>query len=87
MKYFYNVYIFTETFQSAMPLCPSCFFLPMGPLHIFSDAKYISLCGTRMEHHRHFFLDYPQNHYFNLGLGFGPNMWQILHRKEKGYYT
>ena len=37
-----------------------------------SDAKYtyIYLCGTRMEHHIHFFLYYPQNH--SVRLGFGP---------------
>jgi len=38
-------------------------FCPKVPQHIFSDAKYIQLCGTRMEHHLHFFLHSPQDHY------------------------
>ena len=28
MEYFGNFYVFNEIFQNAMPLCPTCFFLP-----------------------------------------------------------
>ena len=41
MKYFSNGYVFYEIFQSAMPLCPTDFFLLHGPLRIFSDPNYI----------------------------------------------
>ena len=72
--------MFTYLLKHFKAQCHYVHLVSFGPwghctyLVMLNTYHYVSLCGTRMEHHHHFFLDYPQNHYFNLGLGFGPNM-------------